>query len=314
MKSGVPPSVSRQKINITNYNFTSTKLFMKKLAYILLAGTCIFTSCQKQGSSSTGSEAPTASDSLRVALANQDSLLVLMNDMAEGMAQIKQIENILSSSDNLSAESRNQRTQLRNDMQTILQTLQERRDRLAELEKKLQNSSANNTTLQKSIQTLKQQIADQENTINALRNDLANANIHIERLTANVDSLSNEIANVAAEKAEVEQEANFLGNELNTCYYAIGSKKELKEHKLIETGFLRKTKILPEDFEHSYFTRADKRTLTTIDLHAKKGKVLSNQPSDSYTISEAPNGSKVLRITNSDRFWSISNFLVIEVN
>ena len=174
----------------SNKIFISTTLFMKKLAFILIAGTCIFTSCQQRSSNSTDGGAPTTSDSLRVALANQDSLLVLMNDMAEGMAQIKQIENILSSTNDVSAESRNQRAQLRNDMLVIQQTVQARRDRLAELEKKLQNSTANNATLKKSIQTLKAQIADQESTIESLRNDLANANIHIERLTADVDSLS----------------------------------------------------------------------------------------------------------------------------
>ncbi len=199
-------------------------------------------------------------------------------------------------------------------MLMIQQTLQMRRDRLAELEKKLQNSSSNNSTLQKSIQTLKKQISDQEGTIETLRKDLSNANIHIERLTANLDSLNSQVASVTAAKEEVEQVASDLTNELNTCYYAIGSKSELKEHKLIETGFLRKTKIMPEDFEQSYFTMGDKRTLTSIDLHSKKAKVLTNQPSDSYTITEAPNGSKVLKITSPARFWSVTNFLVIQVD
>ncbi len=240
--------------------------------------------------------------------------MVLMNDVADGMAQIKQMENILSSTNDLSAESKDRRQQIRNDMLVIQQTLQMRRDRLAELEKKLQNSSSNNSTLQKSIQTLKKQISDQEGTIETLRKDLSNANIHIERLTANLDSLNSQVASVTAAKEEVEQVASDLTNELNTCYYAIGSKSELKEHKLIETGFLRKTKIMPEDFEQSYFTMGDKRTLTSIDLHSKKAKVLTNQPSDSYTITEAPNGSKVLKITSPARFWSVTNFLVIQVD
>ncbi len=237
-----------------------------------------------------------------------------MNDIADGMSQIKQMENILSSTNDLTSESKDRRQEIRNDMLMIQQTLQMRRDRLAELEKKLQGSAANNATLQKSIQTLKQQIADQEGTIESLRNDLANANIHIEKLTANVDSLNTEVATVTAAKEQVEQVATTLNNELNECYYAIGSKSELKEHKLIETGFLRKTKIMPDDFEQSYFTTADKRTLTSIPLHSKKGKVLTNQPTDSYTITEGANGMKVLNITSPARFWSVSNFLVIQVD
>lgn len=287
---------------------------MKKLASLLIAGVVLSTACTHKSAENATEDVPTTSDSLRVALANQDSLLSLMNDVAEGMAQIKQMENILSSTGSLTAESNDRRQQIRNDMQVIQQTLQMRRDRLAELEKKLQGSSANNSTLQKSIQTLKNQIADQEGTIESLRKDLANANIHIEKLTANVDSLNTQVASVTAAKEQVEQVANDLNNELNMCYYAMGSKSELKEHKLIETGFLRKTKIMPEDFEQSYFTVGDKRTLTSIDLHSKKAKVLTNQPADSYTITEAPNGSKILKITSPARFWSLSNFLVIQID
>lgn len=288
---------------------------MKKLASIAVASLCILSACHNK-SENTESQVltPTTADSLRVALADQDSLLSLMNEVADGMAQIKQMENILSSSNDLTAESSDRRQQIRNDMQVIQQTLQMRRDRLAELEKKIQNSSSNNATLQKSIATLKQQIADQESTIGQLRGELEKAHIHIEQLTANVDSLNTEVASVTAAKDQAEQTATTLTNELNTCYYAIGSKQELKDHKLIQTGFLRKTKIMPEDFEMNYFSTGDKRTLNSIDLHSRKAKVLTNQPADSYTITDAPNGNKVLKIQNPARFWSVSNYLVIQVD
>lgn len=280
----------------------------------MAVGMFALSACQNKNVSEVEDRTPTTADSLKIALANQDSLLVLMNDVAEGMSQIKQMENILSSTGDLSAESRDKRQQIRNDMLLIQQTLQMRRDRLEELEKKLQNSSGSNSTLQKSIQTLKNQIADQESTIESLRTELANANINIQRLTANVDSLNTEVANVNAAKTQVEEEAATLTNELNVCYYALGSKKELKDHKLIETGFLRKTKIMPQDFEQNYFTQADKRTLLNIDLHSKKAKVLTNQPKDSYEIIEMPNGNKVLKIVAPARFWNTSNFLIVEID
>ena len=110
---------------------------MKKLASLLIAGVVLSTACTHKSAENATEDVPTTSDSLRVALANQDSLLSLMNDVAEGMAQIKQMENILSSTGNLTAESNDRRQQIRNDMQVIQQTLQMRRDRLAELEKKI---------------------------------------------------------------------------------------------------------------------------------------------------------------------------------
>ena len=95
--------------------------------------------------------------------------------------------------------------------------------------------------------------------------------------------------------------------------FAIGTKGELQQHQIIKTGFLRKTKILPGDFERTYFTQADKRSLVNIPLHSKKAKVLTNQPADSYEIVEEGN-QKILKIKDAAKFWSISNFLVIQVD
>lgn len=70
---------------------------------------------------------------------------------------------------------------------------------------------------------------------------------------------------------------------------------------------------MPEDFNASYFHHADKRTLTTIELHSTKAKVLTDQPKDSYTIEDV-DGQKVLKITNTARFWDKSNYLVVQID
>ena len=118
------------------------------------------------------------------------------------------------------------------------------------------------------------------------------------------------------EKEAAQQQSKQLTAEvdnLNTCYYVIGSKKELKANKIIETGFLRKTKILQGDFEMSYFTKADRRTLSEIPLHSNKAELMTNHPKDSYEI--VSNGNvKTLRILNAHKFWEKSNFLVVKVD
>ena len=112
-----------------------------------------------------------------------------------------------------------------------------------------------------------------------------------------------------------DQELAKAIDELNTVYYVIGTKDELKEHSIIEGGgFLRKTKILPSDFDRNYMQRADRRTLTSLPLDSKKAKVLTNQPSDTYTIESGANDMKTLVITSPDAFWQTSNIVVIQVN
>lgn len=286
---------------------------MKKIVSIIAAGLMLLTACNGEKLKQAENQNVMLDDSLRVALANQDSLLVLLNDITDGMNQIKDLEKILSNTTDLTAESQSRKDQIRNDMYAIQQALQERRERLADLESKLKNSQSYNATLKKTVDNLKAEIASQEATISTLRNDLAAAKIQIADLGTKVDSLNTTVANVTEEKTRAQEESQTLSNELNTCYYAIGTKKELKEAKIIETGFLRKTKLLQADFQQSYFTKADKRNLTTIATHSKKAKVVTNMPADSYSIEEV-DGQQVIKILNVDKFWSLSNYLVVQVD
>lgn len=289
---------------------------MRKLSFLAIS-TLVLTACGGKDGAVKGEADGTLQaqrDSLQEALANQDSLLVLVSEISAGMDEIKSLENILASTTNLTAETTDRRQKIKDDMMAIQNELNQRRQRLAELEGRLNQSNANNANLRRAISTLKGQIAEQVSTIESLRGDLASANIYIDKLTQSNDSLNATVETTLEQKNVLEEEKTALTNELNTCYYVIGSKSELKDHKIIETGFLRKTKIMPEDFEHSYFTTADKRQLVALPLHSKKAEVLTNQPSGSYVISTDSDGSKVLTITNPDRFWSTSNYLVIKID
>ena len=224
------------------------------------------------------------------------------------------MEYIVATPSAVNGESTSKRQQIKNDMAAISEALAQRRQRLEELEKKLNESGNKNTTLNKTIQSLKDQIAQNQEMINTLNEQLKAANIKIAELNTTVDSLHSTVATEKESREQAEQEAVTLTNELNTCYYALGSKKELQANNIIKTGFLRKTKIMQGDYELSYFTHADKRTLKQLPLHSKKAKVMTSQPSDSYRIDEAANGEKVLVITNPSRFWAASNFLVVQID
>lgn len=289
---------------------------MKKLvlsAAVVLA--VIGTACgNKERTQQLESENSQLSGDLREALATQDSLLVLVNDITDGMNQIKDLEHILSTPSGLNSENPNRKEQIRNDMIAIQQSLQQRRERLAQLEDKLKKSSGQNATLLKTVENLKSQIAEQETEIATLHNQLAAANIQITSLNQAVDSLNRDVTIEKEQRAAAQEEVSNLTNDLNACYYVIGTNRELKAHDIIEGGgFLRKTKVLQSEFDRNYFTRGDMRTLTTIPLHAKKGKVLTPQPQDTYEIVKEGDQA-ILRITNVKRFWETSNLLVIQVD
>ncbi|MCH5319211.1 MAG: hypothetical protein J1E38_05840 [Paramuribaculum sp.] len=249
---------------------------------------------------------------LQETLATQDSLFMLINEISAGMNQIKQLEKIISAPASL-GEMPSEKEQLINDMIAIQKALSQRRERLAELESKLKKSNNENATLLETIENLKGQIAQQQNEIASLNAQLEQANIKIAYLDDQIENLNATVTDITVQKDEARKEATQLTDELNTCFYAIGNKKELSEQNIMKSGFLRKTKILPGDFDKNYFTQADKRTLKTIPLHSKKAEVLTNQPAGSYQIIEE-NGQKVLQITDAAKFWELSNFLVVKID
>ena len=295
---------------------------MRKISYFvwLMIGLAVIPACQRinkqeQDAMRLDSLNAVLQDSINTANAERDSLMELMTDIATGMDQIKELEDIVSVN-NLSSETPDRKKQLRDDIVLIQESINKHRQRLEELEKRLKQSTNYNSKMEKTIASLKQQLDEQQQTINTLTDQLAAAHIQIKNLNQSVDSLNTVNKAVTREKEAAQEESRQLTNEvnnLNTCYYVIGSKKELKDHKIIESGFLRKTKILEGDFEMSYFTKADRRTLSEIPLHSKKAQLMTNHPKDSYEIVDHGNG-KVLRILNSSNFWEKSNFLVIKVD
>lgn len=281
---------------------------MKKFVSIAVVAATLLTGCNGDKLKTAQAENEQLKGDLRETLATQDSLLVLVNDISDGMAQIKDLEKIISTPGNL-GESASRKEQIKNDMIAIQQSLQERRQRLEELEKKLAATGGENSTLKRTVSNLKTQIAEQQTEIATLTNQLASANIKIEELSTTVttlntavDSLNTGLTEERAQKDAAIEEATAATNELNACFYAIGTSKELKAKKILQSGFLRKTKVMKGDFDESYFTTGDKRNLSEIPTHSKKAKILTSQPADTYEIVDV-DGQKVIKITDPTRFW-----------
>ena len=250
-------------------------------------------------------------DLLQTANAEKDSLLRLFNEISSGLDQLKDMEHIVTV--DLNKETPDRKEQLRTDMRIIQEATLDSRLKLEALEAKLSKSVNFNAEMERTIKSLRMQLETQESKIAELQTALRKANLEIGDLNLRVDSLRKENSEINREKIAAQDESVKLANQLNTCYYVVGSKSELKKYNIIETSFLRKTKIMEGDFEKSYFTKADKRTLSSVNLHSKKVEVLSKHPKGSYKIVEN-NGAKVLEIINPADFWELSNYLIVQID
>ena len=291
-----------------------TKLFS---ALALCSLVAISSACSKNEQTAKSDDqdsqkiAGASKEDLEQAVSDRDELLSLVNEISNGLADIKNLENIVASD---GSETPSQKAKIRQDIAAIQAALTDRRQRLEELEKKLSSSNVYTSKLSKTIESMKLQIENQTKEIASLTQQLSDAKAEIGSLNNQVDSLNNTVADVSGQRDVAQQEATNYNNQLNEVFIAIGNKKELKENRILEKKFLSKTKILTGDFNQKFFSTQDKRTYEGQVLYgAKKAEIKTNQPKDSYTLSKQGN-NMVLKVLNKDRFWSNTSYLVIQIN
>lgn len=286
---------------------------MNQSAHILIIVSLILCSCGSKQEQQPQTLMDASKQELATALGERDELLGLMREIITATNQIKHLENILAVIDKQPDESHPQRARVLRDIAAIQQTLSQRREQLAILEQKLQKSGLFNNELRMTIEALRKQIDSQSSEIANLKTQLNAANEHIDTLTCQVDSLNTTIFSVNERLAATQGTATRLENELNACYYIIASKSVLKESKILETGFLRKSKLLKGDFDKGLFVTCDKRYADSLDLQSDKARILTNHSEGSYEIVEQ-NGKKILHITSPEQFWDCSNYLVVQID
>jgi hypothetical protein len=106
-------------------------------------------------------------------------------------------------------------------------------------------------------------------------------------------------------------------DKLNTAHVALGTFKELKEEGILDRdgGILGVggSKAIQENFDPKHFTELDIRETKTIPLNTKKAVVISEHPSNSYSMVEENGQIAYLQIDNPTEFWRISKYAVIQV-
>ena len=144
---------------------------------------------------------------------------------------------------------------------------------------------------------------------------MAKRDVRIAELDEAVTNLTGQVEHLTTENEQQKEVLMTQDEALNTVYYALGTNKELKEQKIVEGGGLFSSKIVMEgEFIKNYFTAVDMRKLHDIPFDSKKAKLLTNHPEGTYELQKDNEGYLTLVITNPDSFWSLSRYLVVELN
>lgn len=291
---------------------------MKKLA-VLIVCAAVMASCDSLSGGSKD-QLKAENDSLLMELtqrnAELDEMMGTFNDISEGFRQINAAESRVDLQRGAVAEgSLSAKQQIATDIEFIQKQMQENKEQIAKLQDMLKNSKNNSSQLKKAVESLTQELVAKTQRIEELQTELASKNIRIQELDAAVTGLS---ADKEALTVENEAKAKTVAEQdkaMNTAWFVFGTKKELKDQKILtDTGLFKKGKVLKDgDVNKDYFTQVDIRTTKEIKLYSKDAEVLTTHPAGSFALEKDDKGQLVLKISNPKDFWSVSKYLVIQV-
>ena len=208
------------------------------------------------------------------------------------------------------------RHQIAANLKNMADILARQRQRIQVLQDSLAHkaSSQGVERLQKVVEFLNRQLADKDRVIRSLRADLNSSRKNVTQLRASLSDMQARADN-AEQKTKVLTTALSKQDEvINECYVRVGTKKQLAAVGLLKGGFLQKKKVNYEDVDKSKFNAVDIRKVREIPLQSNNPKILTPQPSNrSFHFEESGDGKCVLVITNPTLFWSVSNYLIIQL-
>lgn len=283
---------------------------MKKTIFLISIAALMF-SCNNSDKQEVNREkmrADSLERELKIQRNQQDRLLGLINDVETGFAQINEAEGRITLLGN-DVEGNNSEESIRENLLFIEETMASNRKKIAELERQLKNSSSAGAQLKAKLTTLTAQLEEHKKEIAELRSSLAEKDLKIEKLDSSIVHLNRQNTNLVEENKNKTQIVENQDAQLNTAWYVYGTSKELKEHKILDSGDVLKN----GDYDKDYFIKIDIRETTVIPFGSKYAKLLTNHPSGSYTLMKDAKGEYSLHITDTYKFWSVSKYLVVRV-
>lgn len=259
-------------------------------------------------------------DSLATELRNRDQQLeavaISMDEVESNLAAIEKNELAINTLKN--EGQMKQKDKINEMIKGIDSYIDDSRKRISELEAQVKNSKSSNASLNKMVAQLKRSVAQKEAQIVELRSTINVLQVERDSLSATLALREEEInkrnEEISNNQRQIEEKETFI----TTAYYKVGSRKELADKGIIkkEGGVLGvgRTLSLADKLNPVNFKKINIKNVREIELgDTKKKNVVSVHPSDSYFFANS-NGKVYLTISDHHKFWSVSKFLVVEVD
>ena len=258
-------------------------------------------------------------DSLQQETTFRDSSIVgFLNDFSEIQANldsIKKIEKLVTVQSSSGRELNSSQKQMILEDIALLNDLMKRNKELTtSLQKKLKDANFKIGNLQGTMKELQLMVDNLEVQTQEKDGEIILLKEDVRKLNVDISSLNEKIVTVETQSQQKTQTIETQTIAMNKAYYAFGTTKELKDNGIIEKSGgvigMGKTPIMKKDFNRDYFTEIDIRNFDYLRLMAKKAKLITVHPADSYHFT-GKKTSDTLFIDNSAEFWKASKYLVI---
>lgn len=289
---------------------------MKPLFSIIVLSLVLFSSCGFQSSDYKALKAQNDS-LLRAKHQMQDEIdgyFSAMNQIEQNIEKIKETQGILSTQPVGEELDTDARIKVNEDLVYLNEMLKANKDELARLKTRIKRSAFKSEELERTLARLTKSLEEESAKVELLQTELAAKDSLIAQLGTTVDDMGKDIEELKTDVNNKQTKITEQDETIHTAWYVFGTRKELKEQKIITSdGIFSPQRILQSDFNKSYFVRIDARKTKSIPLYSTRAKILTSHPKSSYTL-EKDNGNFVLLITDTKEFWSVSKYLVIEVD
>jgi chromosome segregation ATPase len=281
---------------------------MKKLMLVALSSLLLVGCGQQKANKDT--EMTALRDSLNQIISQKDNeidgMMETFNDIEAGFREIDAAEGRVALA--RQGEGANAKERIRENMEFIKDAMARNKELINKLRQQLRESTIKGNALKTTIENMMKQIEEKDKKIQDLIEELDAKDIHISRLDEEVANLNTNVSNLTEETNQKTQTINTQDKQLNTAWFVFGTKSELKQQHILEDG-----KVLQANFNQSYFTKIDIRVDKEIKLYSRSAKMMTSHPAGSYTLDRDANKQYILRISDPQKFWSTSKYLVILV-
>jgi len=190
-------------------------------------------------------------------------------------------------------------------------------DNIQDIGTALKDNRKKITDLRARVKSLGMKIAGLDTLILNLQNTLVEREQAIAQLQGRVQGLEVTVAEKTATIVEKDNQLNEQKRRMNTVFYIIGSRAELKEKGIItdEGGFLwgllGSTTVMSSVADSAEFTALDKTKDHTIHIDGKIAEILPHRKTELFATSKPDEKGSDLNILEPEKFWRDQYLVVV---